>query len=203
MDPAAASIWQIMVRWDQALFEKINGDWSNPFFDAVMPFLRTSLNWAPLYLFVLVLVLQNFRTKGLWWILFFILTIALTDLSGTYIFKHNIERLRPCRDPEFASHVRMLLKNCAGGFSFISNHAANHFGMAAFFYVTFRPIAGRWARAGFFWAAAIAYSQVYVGVHYPLDVLAGGILGIILGFTTGYVFSKQYGITIFGNQPAA
>lgn len=203
MDTAAVSLWQLIVRWDQALFEKINGDWSNPVFDAVMPFLRTSLYWAPLYLFVLVLVLQNFKTKGIWWIVFFIVTVALTDMSGTYIFKHNIERLRPCRDPAFASHVRMILKDCAGGYSFVSNHAANHFGMATFFFVSFRHIIGRWAWAGIIWAALIAYAQVYVGVHYPLDVIAGAILGVGFGLITGHIFNKQFGIAIFGNQPAA
>lgn len=203
MDPAASSLWQVLLQWDHSLFEKINGDWSNPFFDAVMPFLRNSVIWVPLYLFVLVLVLYNFGVKSLWWVLLFVVTVALTDMTGTYIFKHNIERLRPCRDPEFASHVRMVLKSCAGGYGFISNHAANHFGMAAFFFITFRHIIGRWAWLGIAWAASIAYAQVYVGVHFPLDVLAGALWGIILGAATGYFFNKQFGITIFGNQPAA
>lgn len=196
-----ASFWQTIINWDRALFEKINGDWANPLFDAVMPFLRNSQVWAPLYLFLLVLVLYNFGVKGLWWALLFIVTVSLTDMTGTYVFKHNIERFRPCRDPEFALHVRLLLKQCAGGYSFISNHAANHFGMAAFFFFTFRHIIGKWAWLGLFWAASIAYAQVYVGVHYPLDVLAGAVLGLVFGITTGHLFNKQFGFTIFGNQP--
>lgn len=198
---SAATIWQTLLSWDRALFEKINSDWANPLFDAVMPFLRVSLNWVPLYLFLLVLVLQNFRIKGLWWALFFIVTVALTDMTGTYVFKHNIERLRPCRDPEFMDHVRMLLDGCAGGYSFTSNHAANHFGMAVFFFITFRHLIGRWAWLGLFWAASIAYSQVYVGIHYPSDVMGGAMLGVIFGVSTGQLFNKRFGFAIFDKQP--
>jgi len=201
MDPAASSFWQTILKWDQGLFKKINSDWANPVFDAMMPFLRTSLNWAPLYLFVLVLVLHNFKLKGLWWAVLFLVTVSLTDMTGTYIFKHNIERLRPCRDPEFFQQVRLLLKQCAGGYSFTSNHAANHFGMAVFFFISFRRIIGKWAWLGLCWAASIAYAQVYVGVHYPLDVLGGALVGLAFGCITGYLFNKRFGFATFGNQP--
>jgi undecaprenyl-diphosphatase len=193
--------WNTLIQWDRALFEKINGDWANPLFDALMPWLRNSQVWAPLYLFLLVLVLYNFGVKGLWWSLMFVVTVSLTDMTGTHVFKHNVERLRPCSDPAFFQHVRMVLKDCAGGYGFISNHAANHFGMGAFFFITFRHIIGRWVWLGFFWAASIAYAQVYVGVHYPLDVLAGALLGVIFGITTGYIFNKQFGFVIFAHQP--
>lgn len=195
------SVWQTLLQWDRALFEKINSDWANPFFDTVMPFLRVSTHWYPLYLFLLVLVLQNFKVKGLWWALFFLVTVSLTDMTGTYVFKHNIERLRPCRDPEFMEHVRLVLDGCAGGYSFTSNHAANHFGMGMFFFITFRRIIGNWAWLGLFWAATIAYSQVYVGIHYPTDVMGGALLGLIFGLSTGTFFNKRYGFAIFGHQP--
>ncbi len=197
------NFWQKLVEWDQSLFEKINGDWANSFFDTVMPFLRNSINWAPLYLFLLVFVLMNFKVKGIWWAVLFLSTVALADMTGTYVFKHGFDRLRPCNDPNFADHVRLLLKHCAGGSSFTSNHAANHFGMAAFFFVTFRHLFKKWAWFGLFWAAAIAYAQVYVGVHYPLDVFCGALLGLAFGITTGTFFNKRFGFAIFDNQPAA
>jgi undecaprenyl-diphosphatase len=166
-----------------------------------MPFLRSPFCWVPLYIFLLVFALINFRTKGLWWSVFFLSTIALTDLAGTYLFKHNFIRLRPCNDPDFYLHVRLLLKQCGGGSSFISNHAANHFGMAAFFFVTFSSFFKKWAWIAFLWAAFISYAQIYVGVHYPLDVTAGAVLGIIFGTATAYIFNKRFGFVIFGNQP--
>ncbi|MFZ1329889.1 MAG: phosphatase PAP2 family protein [Chitinophagaceae bacterium] len=203
MHLAAITFWQKLVQWDQYLFEKINSDWSNPFLDAVMPFLRNSIHWMPLYLFVLVFVLANFKIKGLWWVVFFLCTIALTDMTGTYVFKHEFERLRPCNDPALADHLRLLLKQCSGGYSFVSNHAANHFGMGTFFFITFRHILKNWVWLGLFWAGLIAYAQVYVGVHYPMDVFAGGLLGLAFGIAMGSFFNKRFGFAIFDNQHAA
>jgi len=195
------SILQTLEQWDQWLFIKLNSGLINPVFDNIMPFLRNGANWAPLYLFLGVFVLVNFKNKGGWWILLFIATVALTDMTGTYLFKHNFERLRPCSDPDFYFHVRLLVKKCAGGYSFTSNHAANHFGMATFFFITFRPVLQKWAWISFLWAGSIAYAQVYVGIHYPLDVLAGALLGLAAGSLTGKLFNKRYGFTIFDNQP--
>ncbi len=188
----ATTFWQKLEQWDQWLFTKINTDWQNIAFDHLMPFLRTSLNWAPLYLFLAVLVLLNFRQKGVWWSLLFLATVAMTDLVGNYVFKHGFERLRPCNDPDFYTQVRLLADHCGAGYSFISNHAANHFGMAAFFLASFRPIIGNWAWAGMAWAVSIAYAQVYVGVHYPLDVAGGALLGLLAGSFTGWVFNKRF-----------
>jgi membrane-associated phospholipid phosphatase len=187
----------IIIDADHWLFEKINGDWFNPFFDSLMPFMRESLHWAPLYLFLIVFITMNFK-NGWWWVLFFICTVSLTDMTGTYIFKHNIERLRPCMDPEFYTHVRLVLNRCGGGYSFISNHAANHFGITVFMYLTlkhhFNP---KWLKLIFLWPAIIAYAQVYIGIHYPLDIICGALVGIGIGFFTSRFFNKRYGITIF------
>ena len=197
------SFLQRIIQWDHSLFEKINGDWTNSFFDAILPFMRNSLHWAPLYLFILAFVLLNYKVKGIWWIVFFLSTVALTDMTGTYLFKHTIERLRPCRDPEFYMHVRLLVKQCSNGNSFVSNHAANHFGMAAFFIITFRRIFGRWTWIALLWAPLIGYAQIYVGVHYPLDVLGGALLGLVFGISMGLLFNKRFGFTIFEHQPLA
>ena len=197
------SFWNTIIHWDQSLFKAINTGLANPFFDGVMPFVRNSMNWAPLYLFLLVFVLLNFRIKGLWWALFFLVTVALTDMSGTYLFKHMIERARPCKDPYFFDQVRLVLKQCSGGSSFISNHAANHFGMAVFFFITFRNRLGNWVWVGIAWAAVIAFAQVYVGVHYPFDIICGALLGLLIGFATASLFNKMFQFSTFDNQPAA
>lgn len=195
-----SGLLQKLEQFDQWLFIKVNHGMANPLFDAVMPFMRVSYNWAPLYLFFGVFVVLNFNYKGLWWALFFTATVALTDMTGTNLFKHNIMRPRPCADPEFYYRVRLLVEYCSGGFSFISNHAANHFGMATFFYITMYPVFRKWAAIGFLWATMIAFSQVYVGVHYPFDVLAGSLLGILAGTLTGKLFNNRYRFVIFENQ---
>ncbi len=197
----AITFWQKLEHWDQQVFIKLNGEWTNPFLDSVMPYMRSSVYWAPLYLFVLVFVLLNYQKRGLWWILLFLSTVALTDMTGTNAFKQIIQRLRPCNDPDFPVPVRLLLKQCASGYSFISNHAANHFGMAMFIFITFRHVLKKWAWIAMLWAALISYAQVYVGVHYPLDVLAGALTGLGWGYLIGSSFNKRFGFTNFGNQP--
>lgn len=187
--------------WDQWFFIKINNEWTSSFFDTVLPYCRQPVFWLPLYIFLLAFFTLNFKSKGWWWSLLFVVTIALTDSVGTRVFKEGFHRLRPCSDPEFFFHVRLLLKNCSGGYSFVSNHAANHFGMATFFFITTRNVIGKWALVAFLWAAVISYAQVYVGVHYPFDVLAGAVLGILFGLFTGMLFNKRFGFTIFDNQP--
>lgn len=195
-----SGLLQKLEQWDRWLFLKLNSEWTNPFFDSLMPFMRNGMHWAPLYLFLAVFVLLNFKRKGAWWILFFAATVAAADLGGNYIFKHNFHRPRPCLEPALQYQVRLLIDNCSGASSFISNHAANHFAMATFFFISFRHLLKNWALVGFLWAALIAYAQVYVGIHYPLDVVAGALFGSIIGFATGTLFDKRYRFAIFDNQ---
>ncbi|MBL0232272.1 MAG: phosphatase PAP2 family protein [Chitinophagaceae bacterium] len=197
------SILSQLQEWDQWLFRQINSGCSNPVFDAIMPFMRNSVNWAPLYLFLLVFVILNFKTRGIWWAVFFLATVALTDMTGTYAFKHVFHRIRPCNDPAFSEHVRLVINKCAGGFSFISNHAANHFAMSVFFISSFRHTLGKWTWLVLSWAPLIAFAQVYIGVHYPLDVIAGALVGSIYGLAAGLYFNKRFGFTTFGAQPAS
>ena len=81
------SFWQKFQDWDSQLFLALNHQFANPFFDTVLPFFRDSIFWAPLYLFILAFVFLNFGFKGLWWALLFIATVAVADLTGTYLFK--------------------------------------------------------------------------------------------------------------------
>jgi membrane-associated phospholipid phosphatase len=197
----ATTLWDKIEKIDQWLFIQINSHFTNPVFDAVMPFMRESLHWVPLYVFLIFFALLNFKGKGAWWILFFIITVALTDLIGNYGFKHNFQRIRPCGDPDFFMHVRLLVDHCSTGFSFTSNHAANHFGIGTFFYITTRSWLKKWAVTGWIWAGVISYAQVYVGVHYPLDILGGALLGLLIGTFTGSMFNNRFGFAIFGTQP--
>ena len=91
------------------------------------------------------------------------------------------------------AHLRLLV-SCPSGWGFVSNHAANHFGMATFLFLTFRHLFRNWTWLIFLWAGAIGYAQVYVGVHYPSDIAGGMALGIIYGTFTGLVFNKYFGL---------
>ena len=190
---SAMSIWQQLDAWDKKLFVLLNSKWTNHFFDTVLPYFRDSVFWAPLYLFCLVFIALNYGKKGWWWSVAFVCTIAIADMVSSRIFKPGFERLRPCQDPFFFDQVRLLLKQCSGSFSFTSSHAANHFGMATFVSITLYPTFKRYIYFSYLWAVFIAYAQVYVGVHYPLDVLGGAAIGILAGVLTASVFNKQVG----------
>ncbi len=191
-----SAFWHRLNLWDQHLFTVLNSKWTNPFFDAVLPWLRAPVFWAPLYLFIAVFAIINFRARGAWWCLFFLATIALTDMAGNYGFKHVFERLRPCNDPDMAGRVRLLADHCGAGYSFVSNHAANHMGMAVFSVFTLRHIIGKWIWVAVIWALAISYAQVYSGVHYPLDVAAGALLGALAGCITSWLFQDRFRLSI-------
>lgn len=187
------SFWQNMLEWDRQLFLWLNHELANPVFDAVLPFFRDSLFWTPLYLFIIAFVFFNFGRKGWWWLLAFLSTVAITDLSGTYLFKETIQRIRPCNEHSLAGQVRLVIHACPGGYSFLSNHAANHFGLATFlvggFGRTFKP----WVYVFYLWAVLISFAQIYVGAHYPLDILSGAMVGILAGYFTARIYRVATG----------
>ncbi len=180
-----------LLQLDQDIFLAINKDLSNPFFDWLMPLLRNRYFWSPLYLFLVVFFTRNYKRQGWLLVLFFLATFALTDYTTSGVFKHLFERLRPCNNPALKAQVNMLV-NCGSGFSFPSSHAANHFALGVFLIVIFHK---RWKwiiPLGLLWGLSISFAQVYVGVHYPLDVIAGSLLGCMIGYVTGILFRTLY-----------
>jgi undecaprenyl-diphosphatase len=117
-----------------------------------------------------------------------IATVGLVDLIGNQLIKQTFQRLRPCNDPLLAGEVLLRIPNCGTGFSFISNHAANHFAIATFMFLTLSKWLGKTGYLLFFWAFLVGYAQIYVGVHYPADVLVGAMVGT----TVAALFAKQY-----------
>jgi membrane-associated phospholipid phosphatase len=185
--------WEWLVQVDTALFLQINTVYTNSFLDSVYPWWREGNTWMPFYLFLVVFSIQNFKWKAFPWILFAVLTIVLTDQISSSLVKPFFERIRPCRDPYLMGKMRLLLNGCSGGYSFTSSHATNHFGFAVYLFISLGNLIGRWKYLLILWAASIAYGQVYVGVHYPLDVLGGALLGSLIGWITASFFHKTSG----------
>jgi len=179
---------------DHTLFLYINRVWTNSFFDTVFPIYRESYTWIPFYFFILLLMLFNFGKKAWLWMLFFIITVSLCDQVSSNFIKDFFARTRPCRDPEIAGYVRLLLSRCPSSGSFTSSHATNHFGMVMFMVATSGQFLGKWKYALWLWAALIAYAQVYIGVHFPLDVIGGALLGMIIGYFVAVFYNKKIGI---------
>ena len=188
------SVWKKIEYWDQTLFLRINQDGANAFFDSWMPWIREANMWGPLYLFLIVLAIYNFRWKGAIWILALLATVAFSDIVSSQILKDAVGRLRPCNDPFMQQYLRFIIKRCPGSFSFTSSHAANHFALAMFIYTTGRHIVGPRIKLFFVWAAVICYAQVYVGVHYPVDIICGTIVGLASGYFFGRIFTRQYSL---------
>ena len=179
--------------WDRLVFTKINEDWTNSFFDTIFPLWREAMTWVPLYIFLALFIFINFGIKAWPWAFAMILTVTLTDQVSSHLVKPFIDRPRPCHDPLLTDHIRLLLQYCSNSKSFTSSHATNHFGVAFFIYRTMKPYFGKWGYLFFLWAASVSYGQVYIGVHYPVDVIGGALLGSAIGYTTSTLFNKKIG----------
>lgn len=183
-----------LLQYDKDLMISINSKWDNPVLDFVCQHIRETYFWAPLYLFFITLAVINFGKKGWLWVLAAIATVALTDQVSSNLIKNNILRLRPCRDQEIAHQIRFFINYCPGSSSFTSSHATNHFGITTFIVATLRPYLGNPIRWLFLASAAVCYAQVYVGVHYPIDVICGATIGTAIGYGMSRIFNNKIGL---------
>lgn len=177
--------------FDYKLFSKINGEWHNSFFDVFFPFTREALFWVPFYLFLVLFVTINFKKYGWWWTLFFIINVFISDFISSSIIKELVFHLRPCHDPAIADKIRFLVKYCPGSSGFTSSHAVNHFAAAMFIFATLKQkVNSNWLALIFVWAFIPSYAQVYVGVHFPTDIIGGIIVGLMIGYLVAYLFNR-------------
>ncbi len=174
---------------DQTIFYFINHSLHFDVLNKLMPYYRSMYLWIPIYAFLTSFLLYNFGKKGLVFILCAALTVGITDTVSSKVIKPAVERLRPCQDENFKSEVKLLV-SCGSGYSFPSSHAANHFALVTFLIAAWR-LKNRWAViALMLWAASIGIAQIYVGLHYPSDVVAGALLGFAIGNFTGWLFFR-------------
>ena len=181
--------------WDEQWFWLINREWRSEWLDVIMPYWRHKLFWMPFYFFLAAFLWFNFRQKALYFLLGAALTIGIADMTSSQLIKKSVERLRPCNDQELKEEVNLLVR-CGGGYSFTSSHATNHFALAFFFLLTLGRRMGGWRWLFLFWAASIAYGQVYVGVHYPVDVLVGAMIGSMIGIGVAFLYKSLKGLRI-------
>ena len=172
---------------DRHLFQYLNSLHA-PFWDEVMFIISSKTFWIPFYLILLLLIYRKFGWKMTLFILACVgVLITLSDQTASGFLKPFIGRFRPCR-PEAALGfgVHIVNHKCGGAYGFVSSHAANFFALATFLSGIFQH--QKWSILFFVVATIVAYSRIYLGVHYPGDVLGGAIVGILSGFIVLKVF---------------
>ena len=170
----------MLERLDQQLFLFLNS-YNSPFWDQVMHAISGRIIWAPLYLAILIYLGIKHQKKFIIILLFIILSVALADQISVQLFKNLVLRLRPCHEPSLEGLVHLVNGECGGRFGFVSSHATNSFNVAM---ISLLFIRKRWYTLSIiFWALVIGYSRIYLGVHYPGDVICGSILGAFLGWS--------------------
>lgn len=185
------NFWNSVNKFDFPVFKKINGEWHNSFLDNLFLISREAFLWVPFYFFLLIFVIVNFKKKGSYWALALMATAAISNYISSNIIKPCSFRIRPCHEPLLAEHIRLLAQYCGQNFSFTSSHAVNHFAISVFIYKTFRHHLSKWWALIFVWSFLICYAQVYVGVHYPTDVIGGAIIGSLIGYGMATIYNRE------------
>lgn len=186
-----------LIELDKQLFLHIHRDLSSTYLDDFMLFMRDAKSWTLLYLYIMFLAIRKYKLNGLLFIVLVAIIVIITDRFSAGLMKPFFERLRPCHNPNFIAegYIRNLL-NCGGQYGFISSHATNHFGLAVAFTWFFKQLSNyKFTNWIFYvWAGLISFAQVYVGKHYPADIIVGAIFGILIGFLILKIYIRFFPI---------
>lgn len=182
----------MLERVDTSLFLFLNSFHSD-FWDEIMWVISAKLTWLPLYIGMIILIGFTMRTRALIIVPFLIICVTITDQVSVHLFKEVFERLRPCHEPSLEGLVHIVNGKCFGKYGFVSSHASNTFGVAI---LSSLIIKHRWYSITIItWASVVSYSRIYLGVHYPGDIICGALLGILVGLLLNYIYSfidKRY-----------
>ncbi len=164
---------------DTQIFLYLNG-LHNSVLDFIMYWVSNKAIWAPLYAFLVFFLIKKYKTNSLWILLSVALLITASDQISVFI-KNLVERPRPCHNEQIAPMVHLVKNHCGGAFGFLSSHASNSFALAVFLIPFLKGKIRYFTPVALSWAGIISYSRVYLGVHYPGDIVAGALLGTLLG----------------------
>ncbi len=168
---------ELLKGWDTSLLLLINGHFT-PFFDNFMFAVSQKLVWIPLYLCVLYILIKNWKKESVWLIIALILCIVISDQIASGFLKNFVQRVRPSHDESLDGFIHLVNGYRSGMYGFASSHASNAVGFALLSSLIFKRQI--YTYSIFIWAILTCYSRIYLGVHYPLDVLGGAAIGIIV-----------------------
>ncbi|MBK9107800.1 MAG: phosphatase PAP2 family protein [Saprospiraceae bacterium] len=174
---------------DHECFSWVQQYMRHPMLDYWFVLFRDKHTWIPLYVFLLSFLFFNYGKEAWKVLLMCILLITITDQLNSNLIKKSVQRQRPCNESFFNETYQAAI-DCSGGYSFPSSHATNHMGLAVFLFLWFRK--SLWRHFLLLWAALVGFSQVYVGVHFPFDVMAGFMEGAIIAFVLYSIYIKFF-----------
>ena len=184
-----------LIKWlselDKDVFIFINSSMHKSWLDGFMLLMRNPYTWVPLYFLLLFKIYKTDPSILLPFIIASLASFAITDFTSASIIKPLVGRLRPCYDVSLQNNI-YILTGCGGKYSFPSSHASNHFGLAMLWYqiiLFLRKERWNWV---WWWASIICFAQVYVGKHFPLDILGGALLGMLAGALIAIGFKYWY-----------
>ena len=183
---------QELLQLDKDFFIYLNG-LGTPQWDNLFQFISHKLSAVPLYIFLLILSFRKFGLKQTMVLLVSVaLLITVTDQLSNF-FKYGVARLRPCHDPEIIPVMRLVKSYCGGQYGYFSAHAANAFAIAVFFGSILKSSIKYIGVFLVLWAALVAYSRIYLGVHFPLDIITGAVIGSLFGwlFVKLFIFALR------------
>ena len=179
---------ETLIDLDKSLFVFLN-TLGIELFDTFWMFITNKKSSIPLYLFLIYYIYKKLsHAEFLKYIVLISILIVFTDQTSN-LFKDYFERFRPCHDETINDQIRIVKASCGGLYGFFSAHAANSFAVATFFYFSFKRFSSNFKYL-FLWAIIVSYSRIYIGVHFPADVLFGSFFGILLGYFFSISSSK-------------
>ncbi len=179
-----------LLQYDKALFLFLN-NLGTETWDGLWLLITNKLTFIPLYGVLLFLMYKRFGLKALLaFVIIIVLMVTFTD-QITNVFKRGFERLRPCRTEGIMEQMRYIAVRC-GKYSFFSGHSSNSMAAAVFAGLLLKPYIKHLIFILLFWSATVAYSRIYVGVHFPIDIICGMLFGALSGF--GFYKLAQYAL---------
>ncbi len=170
---------EALIHWDKEMLLTLH-QMSTPWLDTAMAAITEKYHWIPLYLLLLIMLYRQFGWHFVYSVVAIVLLISLSDQLTSSVMKPLFARDRPCHDPEIGHLVRIITK-CGGPYGFVSSHASNSMALTTFIFLIFRQ-KYPWIFWLILWPLSVSYSRIYLGVHYPLDILGGLLVGILIGF---------------------